>query len=293
MKVNENVRLMICLVAAGSLSAACAGHRVATGSGVDAHHRPTLSKASLNPTLESSDQRLRAALLQLAVVPSAASQRGVAIEYRRLGVLDEAHEHFSDAVKRDPTDAVSYDALARLWRDWGVAKMALPDARRAVRYAPRSASAANTLGTVLQALGEFAEAKRWYARALALDASAWYAINNMCYAELLTKDPYAVTTCERAVAAAPDAAAPQNNLALAHAAAGDLDGAQQWFRRAGDVAVAHYNYGILMMSTRDYKKAEEAFHAALLADPESTLAASRARQARLAADAEEQTRDRN
>ena len=37
----------------------------------------------------------------------------------------------------------------------------------------------------------------------------------------------------------------------------------------------------------------QAFHAALLANPEFTLAASRAQQARHAADAEEHTRDHN
>jgi hypothetical protein len=46
-----------------------------------------------------------------------------------------------------------------------------------------------------------------------------------------------------------------------------------------------------MMSERKYRDAQEAFRSALLADPDSTLAAERARQARLAADAEEHTSD--
>src|SRR5678816_4837867 len=89
--------------------------------------------------------------------------------------------------------------------------------------------------------------------------------------------------CERAITAAPDSAVARNNMALAHAASGDLDGAKTWFRRATNTATADYNYGIVMMSERKYRDAQEAFRLALLADPDSVLAARRARQARLAA----------
>jgi Tfp pilus assembly protein PilF len=232
-----------------------------------------------------------AALAQLSVMPTSAAHRQVALEYRRLQVLDHAQEHFTAAVKIDPKDAVSRDGMARIWRDWGFPNMALPEARRAVADAPRSAAAANTLGTIFQALGMFDDAKRWYWRAVALDGGAWYALNNLCYAEIMTRQPYAITTCERAVAAAPDSASANNNMALAHAASGDLDGARTWFRRATNTATADYNYGIIMMSERKYRDAQEAFRSALLADPDSTLAAVRARQAGLAADAEEHTSD--
>jgi tetratricopeptide (TPR) repeat protein len=232
-----------------------------------------------------------AALAQLSVMPTSAAHRQVALEYRRLQVLDHAQEHFAAAVKLDPKDAVSRDGMARIWRDWGFANVALPEARRAVADAPRSAAAANTLGTIFQALGMFDDAKRWYWRAVALDGGAWYALNNLCYAEIMTRQPYAITTCERAVAAAPDSAIANNNMALAHAASGDLDGARTWFRRATNTAAADYNYGIIMMSERKYRDAQEAFRSALLANPDSTLAAVRARQAGLAADAEEHTSD--
>ena len=243
-------------------------------------------------TLESTDERLTSALAYLSVAKTADAHRQVAFEYRRLGVLDHAQEHFTAAVKLDPKDVVSRDGMARIWRDWGFPNRALPEARRAVADAPRSAAVANTLGTVFQALGKFDDAKRWYWRAVALDAGAWYALNNLCYAEIITRQPYAIAICERAVAAAPNSAIASNNMALAHAASGDLDGARTWFKRANPVT-ADYNYGIVMMSERKYRDAQEAFRSALLADPDSTLAAARARQARLAADAEEHTSDRH
>jgi tetratricopeptide (TPR) repeat protein len=232
---------------------------------------------------------LSAALIGLAAVPGAEAHRRVALEYRRLGVLDAAFEQFAVAVKLEPNDAFSHDAMARIWRDWGMPLRGLDDARRAVASAPKSAAAANTLGTIFQALGNFDEAKRWYNRAAALDPNAWYAVNNLCYAQILTREPYAVLTCRRAVEYAPEASVAQNNLALAHAASGEFREAQQWFRRAGDQSTADYNYGIVMMFEHAYRQAEAAFQAALLADPQFTLAASRARQARLAALAEEQT----
>jgi tetratricopeptide (TPR) repeat protein len=272
------------------VSAGCGVHR--GGAPLAIGPLSKLSKGSgFAATIESSDERLKAALAQLALTPTAQAHRQVAFEYRRLRVVDHAQEHFTAALKLDPKDAVSRDGMARIWRDWGFPQMALPQARRAVADAPRSATAANTLGTVFQAFGNFDEAKRWYWRAVALDAGAWYALNNLCYAEIMTRQPYAITMCERAVKAAPDSAIPRNNMALAHAASGDLDGARTWFRRATNTATADYNYGILMMSARKYRDAQEAFGLALLADPDSSLAAARARQARLAADTEEYTRD--
>jgi tetratricopeptide (TPR) repeat protein len=234
-------------------------------------------------TIEASDGRLSAALLTLAVFPSAASHREVALEYRRLRVMDKAHDHFSRAVALDKTDAVSYEGLARISRDWGTPQLALADAHRAVYYAPHSPSAANTLGTVLHRLHQVDRAMDWYARAITLDPEASYALNNLCYAQVISGRVMARETCRRAVAAEPDAKIAQNNLALAHTAAGDLETARTWFRRAGEPAVASYNYGIAMMATRAYEAASFAFHEALEADPQYALAAKRARQADVAA----------
>ena len=230
-------------------------------------------------TLESTDQRLMAALFALSIDKSAGTHAVVAREYLRLGVRDTAHEHFSEAVRLDPSDASSHDALARIWRDWGTPHLGLGNAYRAVHHAPESAAAANTLATLLQAVGKLDAARSWYRKALALDGTAWYAQNNLCYIDILTREPRAVTTCRAAVALAKDAQSPRNNLALAYAAAGNLPAAQQWFRHAGDPASASYNYGIVMMASRDYPAALTAFRAALEADPTSSAAAARVRQA--------------
>jgi tetratricopeptide (TPR) repeat protein len=280
------------LLVAVTLVSACGSHRIAAAApdGPKPSARPPAPQ-TMALTLESQDQRLAAALLAVAIAPRADTYRHAAREYRRLGVLDKAHEYFSLAVAMDATDAASYDGLARIWRDWGTAPLGLADAYRAVYYAPQSAAAANTLGTLLQAIGDMEAAKLWYARAVHLDPSAWYALNNLCYAAILTRES-AVNFCQAAVDAAPGVKArmAQNNLALAHAAAGDMSGAKTWFRRASEPATASYNYGITLMATRAYVEAAAAFDEALTADPQFALAAMRARQARLAARAEDNTR---
>ena len=244
---------------------------------------------ALSETLERSDPRLAAAVLRVLAGPSAAAHRALAREYRRLGVLDKAYDSFERAIALDPADGVSHEGTARIWRDWGTPHLGLGAAYRAVHFAPQSASAANTLGTVLQALGNLPEAERWYGRALALAPDAWYALNNICYVQVMRRQASAMGFCQRAVAAAgPNVATAKNNLALAHAAGGDMPGARQWFRRAGDPATAHYNYGIALMATREYARAAAAFADSLDADPTSTLTAARARQARAAAQSQEQ-----
>jgi tetratricopeptide (TPR) repeat protein len=281
----------IVVVVAAVVASGCGLHRQPPAAWHDfgGHKGATQSeKPASKPlvqTVESTNPQLSGALLAAAVAPSAAAYRRVGQEYRRVGILDQAHEYFTRAVKLDPADATSYEALARIWRDWGTPALGLADAYRAVHYAPESASAANTLGTMLQALGYAADAKAWYGRALSLDPQAWYALNNLCYAAIMTRE-LAIDMCNAAVKAAPDAVAPRNNLALAHAAAGDLSGAQKWFRRSGDTAESHYNYGVTLMGRREYAQAAEAFQKALQLNPLHAQAAIRVRQAEAAASAQ-------
>ena len=114
----------------------------------------------LAATLEGQDPGLKAALLELRVHPGAAQHLRVAERYRRLKILDAAHDHFERARQLEPTDAAAYEGLARIWRDWGFPNLGLGDASRAVYYAPSSASAQNTLGTLLTAMGRGSDARQ-------------------------------------------------------------------------------------------------------------------------------------
>ena len=135
---------------------------------------------ALGSTVESSDPALARALTRLALLPSADAHHAVAREYRRLRIDDAAFDHLTAATKLAPADATAYDELARIWRDWGFPHMGLADSARAVFYAPRSAVARNTRGTLLAALGQREDARREFEAALALDPGAGFAAENLC-----------------------------------------------------------------------------------------------------------------
>jgi tetratricopeptide (TPR) repeat protein len=235
------------------------------------------SGGELAVRLESWDPRLAAAHGQLLMGPTPERHRRVAVEYHRLGVLDQAFEHYSSAARLDSADAAAYDGLARIWRDSGFPSLGLRDALKAVELAPASPEAANTLATLYLAMGQPDRAVEWYARAVTLNPAAWYALNNLCYVTVMLGRPGAVAACEQAVALHPASSTTRNNLALAYAAEGDLDQAQAAFTQSGPAA-GHYNMGIVHMALGRYDQATAAFTAALAAQPYFPLAAARMRQ---------------
>jgi tetratricopeptide (TPR) repeat protein len=231
-------------------------------------------------TVESSDLRLAAVLTDVSRLHTPQAYRDVAAEYRRVGIVDEAHDYLERALLLDPGDAATYDARARLWRDAGFPHLALGDAYRAIGYAPRSPIAHNTLGTILQALGHHGAARAQYERALRLDPSAVYALNNQCYAWIVEGRPSrAIAACARALQLDPGLRAARNNLALAHAAAGNVAAARAIFQTSADRAAGLYNVGIVDLARGDYASAVTAFAAAHVSRPTLSAAAARARQA--------------
>jgi Flp pilus assembly protein TadD len=238
-------------------------------------------KTNLLPTVESSDPSLRAALLQVAVMPSAANHRQVAAAYRRVGVEDYAFRHYQRALRLDSCDSAALQGIAQLWRDWGMADLGLGDAYRAVSCAPESSAAHNTLGTLLQALGQGASARRAYERALTLDDRAVFAMNNLCFLSLQEGNPRAAEeNCRRALALEPRMIAARNNLALAYALQGDINRAEAQLLDSSDSAQGQYNVGILRMSLGQYEDAAKAFDIAATNRPSLWEAWRRAAQAR-------------
>lgn len=246
-----------------------------------ARAKPPVRKAV--PTAEGRDPALGAALKALSAEPSAANHIAVGDGYRRLGILDQAFDHYQAARKLNPSAAAAYDGMARVWRDWHLPGLALGDAYRAVYYAPRSPEALNTLGTILQALGRPRAAEAVFSRALVMEPTASYALNNLCYAAILATDPEAVVACRRAAAAAPSSRATLNNLALALGLSGELDLAAEQFGQSGTAAEAVYNMGIVHLARRDFKQADNAFRQTLLLNPQARGAWRRLEQVRAAA----------
>ena len=151
---------------------------------LSANARP-LNKNEAAEMLETRDPAIAAELLLVSSQPTAERYRSLAERYRERGVLDAAHRNFNRAIALNPRDAAAYEGLARVWRDWGLPALALGDAHRATYFAPQSASARNTYGTVMQALGRYDDARVAYELASRLDSKGAYAVNNLCYLAFL------------------------------------------------------------------------------------------------------------
>ncbi len=232
-------------------------------------------------TIEGQDRALAALRLRLTTGPTAALHRELADAYMRLGVLDAAQSHFTAALRLAPRDAAAYDGRARAWRKAGFPRFALGDAHRAVFLAPASPAYRNTLGTILLKLGHSADARDQFARVLKQNPRASYALNNMCYVDLLRGDSHAaVEWCRTAVREDATLVAAHNNLALAYAATGDTSSAQDEFEAAGSASTASYNLGVALLATRQFADAAHAFDRALAANPRLSDARRRAQIAR-------------
>lgn len=239
------------------------------------------TNVTLGTTLESSDPALGTLLLNLSMAPTAQNHRRVAAAYRHAGVSDYAYRHLKRALQLEPCDSRAFEGLAHLWREWSAPDLALGDAHRAVHCAPGSASAYNTLGTVLIALGQRQGARRAFEFALRLDSRAAFALNNLCYLALQEGDGEAAQqACERTLALEPTMIAAQTNLALAYAIQGNVTKAEGRLLDRADAAGGLYNVGILRMSMSRYGEAAKAFDLASAARPSLFKAAERAVQAR-------------
>ena len=236
----------------------------------------------MGTTVESTDSGLAAALLLELVHPTVDSHLRVAGEYQRLRIFDAAYERFVLAAKKAPKRPEPHDGMARLWRDWGFLDRALGSSYRAVYLNPEAAPAHNTLGTVLDAIGEYDAARRAYERALMLDPTAAWASNNLCYLELRQgRLAEAQSLCEWSLRVAPALSPARNNLALTHAAAGDLEQARRELMARGDGATEHYNVGVVQLDAGQYDAAIRSFEAALRLRPDFPAAKAYAHLARV------------
>ena len=150
-------------------------------------------------TLEASSPQLQSRLAALAASPTPEAHLDVARTYAEYGVHDRAFDYLAAGLVRHPRHPGLHDAVARLWRDWGLPERAVRHAHLAVRYAPDSPAALTTLGSILWVLTFREDATRAFERAFALDGSAVYTRHNWCTAvqALGRPRPFACETPER------------------------------------------------------------------------------------------------
>ncbi len=231
-------------------------------------------------TVEDSDPYLMTALARAGSRPSPENHRRVAELYQSHGILDLASDHLEAAARLDPRDAATHDGIARLWRAWGLHGLGLGAAYRAVSYAPDSPQARNTLGTLLQAVGWWTHARQEYEAGLALDATASYVLNNLCYLSFIEGEfEAAIEACKAAIHSDPTLVEPHNNLALAYFAANQDELASEALESGGSRSTALYNRGIAHMARGDHIEAAASFTRASLEKPGWAAPRQRASQA--------------
>lgn len=139
-------------------------------------------RAPAAATLEATSPLLRERLSALALAPSPRTYLEAAAAYRHYFIHDRAFDLIRQGLQAFPHDGALHAAAAAAWRDWGLPDRGLRDAHLAVRYAPESAPAHTTLGTVLWALGAGRAALQAFERAATLAPDAAYARHNRCIA---------------------------------------------------------------------------------------------------------------
>ncbi len=237
--------------------------------GGDLRRQPAGAADAAAPLLvEQVDAPLAQALARLAVHPSAATHTAVGQSYIRLHILDRAFTHFSTAIRMDIATPAAHEGVARIWRDWGFPHLGLADAYRAVHYGPRSASARNTLGTVLQALGQQQAALASFEHAVRLDGSAAYVFNNLCYSALQAeRRAQAADWCRRAIRLDPTLASARNNMALVLGATATRDELRQALGADGPTADLELAVGLAFLANARYEEAVAAFDSASRLSP--------------------------
>jgi protein O-GlcNAc transferase len=273
------------LLAAISIAACGTGRRPPPAYAPTSQNAGASGAGGLGATaVEAHDPQLSDALAWLIVQRSPARLVAVGNRYYQLRIRDRAMDYYSEAITLDQSHGGALDGRARVLRDWGLTDEALSDALRAVRSSPDSATAINTLGTILQALGKHEEAAVVYMRAADLDRTAPYAMTNLCYLSFLAgQHEAAARDCSDALSRSNEFAPARNNLALAYAAAGQADRARSYFLGSPDDAVGHYNLGIVLLAQKRYDEAADEFHTATRRNPSFAAAHRRARQAEYSA----------
>jgi Flp pilus assembly protein TadD len=170
----------------------------------------------------------------LAVEPEnflAHNNLGLALETR--GALDEAEQHYAEAVRLNPTWPTALSNLANARARRGALAEAIPLYERALARAPDFQPAHYNLALALAMQGRLAEARPHYERALALrpddaQAALGYGVTLVNLGEVAN----GVGVLQRAASSSPDSAELQAHLGRALRLAGDVAGSRERTSRA-------------------------------------------------------------
>ena len=236
----------------------------------------------------------------------AATEFAAALRAHQAGRMQEAEQHYRQALAADPKHIDALHLFGVLAHQAGRSDVAIdligkalaldervPDFhyniglaygalgrldeaaahnRKAIALKPDYAEAHMNLGNALAGQGKHAEAAEIYARVLAHAAgSAGGALQSRQYAGALGRPDEAVTHYERALALRPDYAEAHNNLGTVLMAQGNATEAAERHRRAlalkPDLIAAYVNLGSVLDAQGRHDEAMDCYRQALARDP--------------------------
>ncbi len=167
---------------------------------------------------------------------------GAKISLRELSVPDSAKSSYAKAEeclgKRDVTGAIKH-------------------LQRAVEEFPHFAAAWNNLGTIAYHAQEYADAERYFRKALDADASQYAPLVNLGGVLLNLKKPKeALEFNRRAVRERPDDALANSQLGMSYYWVGEYDSALKYLKLAKELDPVHFSRPQLMLAQIYFRRGE-------------------------------------
>jgi tetratricopeptide (TPR) repeat protein len=192
----------------------------------------------------------------------------------RAGDRAAAERHFRAAIDADPDNMDAYLSLARLYGAQGRIPETIAQVEAVAQKQATSVAAQTLLGILYHYKNRVAEAKTQYERALALDASAAVASNNLAWilAESGQDLEYALRLAQTAKAKLPERHEVSDTLGWVQIKRGMGALAVAPLREAAeqqpDNPTYHYHLGLAYMAAKNFGPARTSFQKALSLNPE-------------------------
>jgi tetratricopeptide (TPR) repeat protein len=203
----------------------------------------------------------------------------LAIVLAEQGAIDQAIDHYQDAVSLRPSYAEAHYNLGRLLVKQGRLDDAVGHYEKALEIKPDDAEAQNNLGVTLFGIGRVGDAILHYQKALEILPDYAEASCNLANA-LISKGDFdgAITYYSACVAAVPDQAEAQYNLASALLRKGRTDEAITHYQKVLQLypenADAHVNLGSAFAAKGGVRDAVSEYTRAIEIAPENVAALS-------------------
>ncbi len=196
--------------------------------------------------------------------PSAAAHFALGVMIQEQGFLDEALDHYRDAIEIDPDFAEAHFKIGVLYQVKGDYEKAEAHYRRALEVQSEHPDAMINLGNLLRMKGETDRAISYFDRAAELKPNHASIYNNLGVAYRDKGDlDAAILNYRKAIALDENFAEAYNNIGMALQEKGHLLESERSFRKAIEIvpalAEAHFNLATVLLLSGQFKEGWEEY----------------------------------